>query len=348
MIKTERFIESYDGTRIFTQSAGQGTPLILCDGIGCDGFIWRYIWEKFGQDFKIIHFNYRCHGHSDKTSDRDALKISDFRSDLAAVMDAYEVDKALIMGHSMGVQVILDYALNFPERVVGLIPICGSYGNPLDTFHDNPLGSKIFPYIQKVAKFFPRGFQQLWTTLSKSELTYRVATTAEVNGKVVERDDFFPYFQHLSQMDVDIFLRAVKFLNEHTVEDMLSEIKAPTLIVAGQYDTFTPAWLSRRMQRLIEASELMIMPGGTHIAPIEIPELLELRLARFVEERVKPLLAEDHVKASGLSDGSVKRPASKSIKKKVTKKKAARKVAKKTKSATTRKTTKTKSVSSPA
>jgi pimeloyl-ACP methyl ester carboxylesterase len=304
--------------------------------VGCDGFIWRYIWEKFGDDFKIIHFNYRGHGHSERAKVPEALKIADFRSDLAAVMDAYEVDKGLIMGHSMGVQVILDYAIQCPERVVGLIPICGSYGNPLDTFHDTDLGSKIFPYIHKVAKFFPRSFQQIWTTVSKSEIAYRVATTAEVNGKVVERADFAPYFQHLSQMDADIFLRAVKSLNEHTVEDMLSGIKIPTLIVAGQHDTFTPAWLSRRMQRLIEASELMIMPGGTHIAPIEIPELLELRLARFVKERVKPLLEADaEVNKKGTAAPKEKRAQSsgtkaKSSRAKPVKKKTAKKTAKTT------------------
>jgi pimeloyl-ACP methyl ester carboxylesterase len=291
MVQTERYVESYDGTRLFTRSIGEGTPLILCDGVGCDGFIWRYIWEKFAGDFKIIHFNYRSHGLSDQAHIADALKVTDMRADLEAVMDAYGVDKALIMGHSMGVQVILDYALQHPERVLGLVPICGSYGRPLETFHDTNLASKIIPRVHKLSRFFPNRFQQVWSRVSQWELTYRIATTAEVNGKVIERDDFVPYFKHLSQMDVDVFLRAVQFMNEHSTEEQLNEIQLPTLIVAGQYDTFTPCWLSLRMQRLIANSELMVIPGGTHIAPLEIPELLELRLARFVEERIKPLLA---------------------------------------------------------
>ena len=191
----------------------------------------------------------------------------------------------------MGVQVILDYALQHPERVAGLIPICGSYGRPLETFHDTDMGSKVFPFIKRAAGLFPKGFQQFWTSVSKSEFAYQVAMKAEVNGKVIERSDFTPYFRHLSQMDADAFLQTVEFMNEHSVEDLLNELTVPTLIVAGQYDTFTPSWLSRRMHRLITSSDLMIVPGGTHVAPIEIPELLELRIERFLSEKLPDLMS---------------------------------------------------------
>ena len=313
MVQAERYVESYDGTRLFTRSIGEGTPLILCDGVGCDGFIWRYIWEKFSQDFKIIHFNYRSHGLSDEAQVADALKVTDMREDLAAVMDAYGVEKALIMGHSMGVQVILDYAIQYPERILGLVPICGSYGRPLETFHDTDLASKIIPRVHKLSRFFPKGFQQVWSRVSQWELTYRIAMRAEVNGKVIERDDFAPYFKHLSQMDVDVFLRIVQFMNQHSTEEQLNEIQLPTLIVAGQYDTFTPCWLSLRMQRLITNSELMVVPGGTHIAPLEIPELLELRLERFIEERIKPLLEPANPAKKKRTRASKKKAVSKKV-----------------------------------
>jgi len=56
----------------------------------------------------------------------------------------------------------------------------------------------------------------------------------------------------------------------------------PTLIVAGTDDTFTPYWLSEEMHARIRGSELLTVPGGTHVAPIEHPELITLRLEKFL------------------------------------------------------------------
>ncbi len=50
--------------------------------------------------------------------------------------------------------------------------------------------------------------------------------------------------------------------------------------------SFTPMWLSRCTARLIPNAELLIVPGGTHVTPLEQPELVDLRLERFLGERV--------------------------------------------------------------
>jgi pimeloyl-ACP methyl ester carboxylesterase len=106
----------------------------------------------------------------------------------------------------------------------------------------------------------------------------------------VRQSDLGPYFQHLAGMDPRVFARVATSANDHTVEERLGEVAAPTLIIAGERDTFTPVWLSRRMHTLTPGSELMVVPGGTHVAPLEIPELLHLRVERFLDERVMPTL----------------------------------------------------------
>ena len=56
--------------------------------------------------------------------------------DLNRVMDAAGIEQAVLFGHSMGVQVALEFHRRYAHRVKGLVLICGSYGTPLDTFHD--------------------------------------------------------------------------------------------------------------------------------------------------------------------------------------------------------------------
>jgi pimeloyl-ACP methyl ester carboxylesterase len=121
-----------------------------------------------------------------------------------------------------------------------------------------------------------------------SKLGIYYAMLFEVNGRILRARDFAPYFEHLAGMDVQIFTRLLERLQEHSVEDRLEHIRVPTLVIAGERDTFTPVWLSHRMQMLIPDSEILVVPGGTHVAPLELPELLALRLERFFDERIRP------------------------------------------------------------
>jgi pimeloyl-ACP methyl ester carboxylesterase len=87
----------------------------------------------------------------------------------------------------------------------------------------------------------------------------------------------------------------VRLLQDAATNDSLphlSKIDVPMLIVAGEKDGFTPSWLSAIMQSRVRDSELCTVPMGTHTAPIEMPELVNLRLKRFLDERVMPLLSQ--------------------------------------------------------
>ena len=285
-MERQRFIRSSDGTRLFTSSSGEGPAIIMCDGIGCDGFVWRYIQAFLRPRYRVIRWHYRGHGQSDAPADVNAVDMNCLRSDLHAVMEAYQLDKAVLMAHSMGVQLILDYALTYPERVQGLVPMCGSFGRLLDTIHENGHIGLLFPLLRDLVLRWPGQGQQLWRRAFNSRLSFEVARRFEVNTRIVQSRDFWPYFEHLAGMDARLFVRMLDRVRHHTVEDRLEELNAPTLVIAGERDTFTPAWLSRRMHMLIPDAELLVVPGGTHVAPIEIPELINLRLERFLDQRV--------------------------------------------------------------
>ncbi|KAK1548214.1 hypothetical protein Q3G72_002266 [Acer saccharum] len=285
-METERYVTSFDGTKLYTSSIGQGPAIILCDGLGCAGYIWKYLKQALVGRHQLISWNYRGHGHSARPAHPEALGISALRADLTAVIDSYGLDEAILFGHSMGVQVILEFALHLPQRTRALVPICGSYGRPLDTLHGHGRVGKLFPLLRHVMLNYPASGQRVWRQILRSKAAYAFASRFEVNGKLVALADFRPYFEHLCAMDVGIFVQLLERLQEHTVEPRLGEIKAPTLIIGGERDSFTPGWLSRRMSQLIDQSELMIVPGGSHITPIEIPELVALRIERFLERRV--------------------------------------------------------------
>lgn len=285
---TERLVESFDGTRIYARCAGNGNPtVVLCDGLGCAGFLWRYLEPFLSARHRVIHWHYRGHGFSQHPPNGPrGLTVHAMLKDLDAVLKAYDVRDALLVGHSMGSQLILQAALDFAERVVGVVPICGSYGRPLETFHDHWAFEAAFPHLRDAVFKAPRLATWVWRGLLRSELAFRFAVQFEVNGSMLHREDFSPYFEHLARMDPEVFVGLVDDLRTHTTEDKLGEIRAPALIISGEKDTFTPVWLSRRMAHLVPDSELLVVRGATHVAPLEAPELIELRLERFFEERI--------------------------------------------------------------
>ncbi len=291
----ERMVTSFDGTPIYASSEGDGPAVVLCDGLGCDGFIWRYLRPALLTSYRVVHWNLRGHGQSGTPEARDALGIEASRQDVMAVLDAFGLDRVALGGHSMGVQVTCEVALRHPERVAALVSICGAYGQPLTTFHNVNLLGRIWPWVNGATARFPEAARWLWKKTLASELLYRYATAFEVSAPLVERRDLQPYFDHLLRMDVEVFARMAAAAERHSVEDELERIVAPTLVIGGAKDTFTPTWIARRMARLVPGAELCVLPGGTHVAPIELPEMLWLTLEPFLhrhlprDERSRPL-----------------------------------------------------------
>ncbi len=84
---------------------------------------------------------------------------------------------------------------------------------------------------------------------------------------------------------MDRFIGQLEIMGEHDAWDLLPLIDVPVLIVAGTRDVFTPRSAAERMARRTRGSEIMIIPGATHYAALEYPEMLNLRLEKFFRER---------------------------------------------------------------
>ena len=278
----ERFVRSAGGVRLYTQDYGDGPQtLVLCDGIGCDGFIWRYFQPYFSSYYRVVHWHYRGHGLSD-VPPLSAMNVQNCVTDLVTICEALDVERPVLCGHSMGVQLILAAALEYPQLARGLVLLCGSYGRPLDTFRDTDLLGLAFPRLRKIIQLFPNASQRVWSRALHATLTHDLAYWLEVNHQVARRGDMVPYFDHMGSMNIEVFATMLASLSSHTVEEDLGEITAPTLVVGGERDLFTPAWLSRRMARRLPRGELLEVAGGSHVTPIEFPDLVHLRVGSFL------------------------------------------------------------------
>jgi pimeloyl-ACP methyl ester carboxylesterase len=289
--RKEAWLEVEDHTPLWYSlggaALGERAPVVLCDGIGCDGYAWRYLAPHLAARYPVLHWNYRGHGQSGSPRDPEAVTIPHLADDLAGILDHAGIEKAVLVGHSMGVQVILEAYRRHPSRVLGLVPICGSYGRPLATFHDTGVATSVVPLLRELVLRFPKEAQAVWSKVTPSRFALTFALLTELNRRLVSEGDFFPYLQHLANIDVTCFFRMLRYCGEHTARDLLPQIGVPALVVAGAKDSFTPGWLGREMARRIPGAELLLIPWGTHTAPIEVPELLNLRVEKFLRERIE-------------------------------------------------------------
>ncbi|HUL57856.1 MAG TPA: alpha/beta hydrolase [Anaeromyxobacteraceae bacterium] len=275
-----------DGTRIAWSDAGRGAPaVVLCDGIGCAGFVWRHLAPALARTRRLVHWTYRGHGASGAPADPGRATLLDCVDDLLAVLDAAGERRVVLAGHSMGVQVCLEAHRRAPRRVAGLVLLCGAPGHALAHFHDRPALAAAFPVAQALVERFPEAARLAFRTMVPSEAALLYAMIFEVNARLLPREDMVRYLRDLSGVEPTLFVQMLASAQAHDAADHLAAVNVPTLIVAGELDTFTPMWLSVKMQTAIRGSELLVLPGGTHVGPLEHPELVGLRVERWFRDR---------------------------------------------------------------
>lgn len=293
MSDRQAWVRTDDGTSIYYTVRGSGAPaLALCDGILCDGFIWKYLEPHFAARTTVVHFHYRGHGQSGPPGDPDRIGLDAHADDLIAALRSAGRggERVVLVGHSMGVQVALETYRLYPGHVAALVLCCGAAGRVLDTFHSSGLLKSLFPSLQNQVARRPDLARAIWTRVPAG-LAFQVARlSGEVDRKNIRREDLLPYLQNMVKVDFSLFTRMLARVDAHTAEDLLPDISVPTLIVVGERDTFTPPAVAHKMAEVIPDAEVVVLPGGSHAALIEQPQLLNEKLERFLADRVRSSL----------------------------------------------------------
>jgi pimeloyl-ACP methyl ester carboxylesterase len=192
------------------------------------------------------------------------------------------MERAVLIGHSMGTQVALEAYRAAPERVTALILICGTYGRVTSTFHDSDVLERLLPHLSELTTLHGPLVRALWGRVP-AKLAYLIGSwIGEIDGRTLHRDDFVDYVEHLATMDPDVYFRMLSLAGEHSAEDLLPNIRVPTLVIAGELDTFTPCRLARRMATEIPGAEYFEVIGGTHSTPAERPTTVNERIDHFM------------------------------------------------------------------
>jgi pimeloyl-ACP methyl ester carboxylesterase len=205
-------------------------------------------------------------GHGDADRPLEGYRPCDFAADLAAFMETLGLGPAMVVGHSMGGYVAQRFALDYPERTLGLVLIGSSTtvrGNPrvVDLW-----ATAVSKLVDPIDPDFVADFQR--STLARPVAQRFLDAVVEESLKVPAR----------------VWKAALQglFIADHSGE--LRGIRAPTLIVWGDRDEFFRRHDQDALAAAIAGAELLVYQGAGHAPHWEEPERFAIDLAAFVRQ----------------------------------------------------------------
>jgi pimeloyl-ACP methyl ester carboxylesterase len=293
-----------DRTRLMVNIAGveDGPGVVLCDGLACDGFAWRYLRPKLQDRFRVLHFHYRGHGRSGLPPNIEDCTLPHLVRDIDELMERTGQPQSMFIGHSMGVQVILEMALRYEHRVRAGILLCGPYGRALTTFKHTDIGLKLLPRVREFVSRHRERVRSAMSTFLPTSVAYQFAVMTELNRDLMKQKDFMAYLDGASKMPPDLLVALVTDVAERTSEHFMGRVRQPMLVVAGENDGVTPPFTATFMHQALPASDYELIIAGSHAAPVERPNVVNDMVTRFIarhelatqatETSVAPTLAE--------------------------------------------------------
>jgi len=279
---------SFDGTRIYYESRGEGFPIIMNYGIGCLINHWRPQIRHFSHSYRVITYDYRAHHQSEIPENRENLTIDALAQDLKALMDHLELHEASLWGHSFGAQMLVRFYDLYPQMAHSLVFVNGFVQNPLQGMFGSDVTQSFFQMFKSGYQVLPETLSYLWKLGLNNPLAVHLSALAGgFNLKLTSFKDIEIYARGIASMDLSAFIQIFESMLNYNGKPVLERIEVPTLIIGGKQDTVTPPKHQEELHELVRGSEITMVPYGSHCTQLDMPELVNLRAEKFLEEHLK-------------------------------------------------------------
>lgn len=284
IVIARRVVESADGTRLGTWSnGGTGVPVVISNGLGTPIEAWSSIVRQRDR-YRVVTWDYRGLGRSQRPVDERRITVADHANDLRAVMDAYDMPRAVVVGWSVGVNVAFEVARREPHRVAGVLAVAGIPGDSFSAlFHPLPgvlrpragrIGAQLLRVIGPVLGRLADGLP----AAPDGALDVRGLSTLGVDA--AHAPTVLHVLRTFAQQDWAWYSRLVKASGEHPSMDLRS-VRVPTTFVAGRWDSVASAARVRQVSGQLPDSRYVEL-AGTHFVPLQYPHAMSSQLTALV------------------------------------------------------------------
>jgi pimeloyl-ACP methyl ester carboxylesterase len=255
-----------EGAELYYELAGAGPPLVLVHA----GFVDRRMWDEqvpiFAQHYRVVRYDRRGFGNSTLTPGPFS-----HRRDLYQLLQFLGIERAHLLGCSMGGAAIIDFALEHPEMTTSLVLVSSALGG------------------YQFQGDMPKPLQELFAALQANdlnraaELAVRIwidgprRTPDQVDGRIRARG------RAMSLTALPNIFVAEEPL-EPSAFERLHELAAPTLVIMGELDDASIATMSEVLTTRIVGARKVIISGAAHLPNMEKPEEFNQRVLAFLHQ----------------------------------------------------------------
>ena len=260
-MSTAQAIAESTGVHIAYEVAGSGPPLVLVQGLGYARWGWEPVAPALAEEFTVVAFDNRGIGASDVPE--GPYSTRELAADVVAVLDAAGMERAHLVGTSLGGMVAQEVAIGWAERVDRLVLACTTPG-----------GSHAFPLPARTLELFAEA-----PALAPEVALRRFVENALAQRTVAERPDLVQriYEKRLaSPPDPSGWQAQAAAGGAHDAFSRLQEIEAPTLVLHGTDDAVVDPRNAALLEDAVPNARRVMLAGAGHLFFWEEPE-------RFVE-----------------------------------------------------------------
>jgi len=254
-----------NGVEFWVDQAGAGDDVVFISGLADEGVCWVDQVEGLRERYRVTTFDNRGVGRS--ATPPGEYRIADFAADTAELLDALGIERAHVVGSSMGGAIAQELALARPELVRSLV-LNGTWCRG-DRFLHEVFRNWIWA-AQKA-----EGIRDFLVAVNLWCFAPRIWNEGTMDGWL-DAAEASPH-----QQSVDAFSCSVEALIRHDSADRLGAIAAPTLVTVGELDLVLPERFSRAIVERIAGARLIVVPEAGHQPFQEFPQDYNAMLAEF-------------------------------------------------------------------
>lgn len=283
-------VKSLDGYDIFyslnkkiEEIRDSKLPLLVFNyGLVCNNAHWQEQLPYFNKlGYPILIHDYRIHFESALDAPIESLTFKNIALDLHQVLKELGLPKMHMLGHSMGVNITLEYAHRFDNKPLGMVLISGTVIPPHDIMFDTNLMELATPTIQWVSRKFPTVFSEIWKSSHKNPFLQDLIHRGGFNTKTVPKEFVENYLKKIGELNPEVFHQLFSEMKKHNIIGKLESIASPSLVIGGDKDKVIPNYLQEILHSRLKESKLYIIKDGSHVPQVDFPKNINERIELF-------------------------------------------------------------------
>ncbi len=282
-LETRRIRSFDDQELVYRVTSGTGPWIVLANGLGARLAAWHHQIAYLRDHYRFVTWDYRgLYGDEAKPLPDGVHPFASHARDLAAILQAESIERPIVLAWSLGMHVMLRAMREHDFRPSHIVLLNGTF-QP-----DSGARGSLVKVRDRAVRALGHVDWLVEAVAQRAARSPEIVAWAQRFGMVgptIDEELFNEVVAEFATVQAQPYLQHLAALREEDSSAALASIEVPTLVLIGERDPITPRAVAEPAARRIPGAEIFVVRGATHFTALEFPELVNLRVEKFLRER---------------------------------------------------------------